>query len=102
EQYGPSRASGIVAMSLALASLVLTVNWAQGQSQPQPDYLSQGDVLLHTGARELALQKYRAGIEQDPSRKVTYQKRCIEVLLRMGKRAQAYEINAQILRDNPA
>jgi beta-lactamase regulating signal transducer with metallopeptidase domain/tetratricopeptide (TPR) repeat protein len=100
EPYGPSRASGIVAMSLVLASLLLTVNWAQGQSQPPSDYLVQGDVLLRAGAHELALQKYRAGIEQDPGRKITYQKRCIEVLLRIGKRTEAYEINAQILSED--
>jgi len=101
EQYGPSRASGIVAMSLAVVSLVLTMNWAQGQSQPQPDYLSQGDILLRTGANELALQKYRAGVEQDPSKKATYQKRCIEVLLRMSKRNEAFQVNAELLREHP-
>jgi beta-lactamase regulating signal transducer with metallopeptidase domain/Flp pilus assembly protein TadD len=101
EQYGPSRASGVVVLSLALACLVIGVNWAQGQSQPQQNYLMQGDMLLRSGANELALQKYREGMAADPARKVVYQKRCIEVLMRMDKKAEAYELNRQLLAEHP-
>ena len=88
-------------MSLALACLMLTVNWAQGQNQSQQDYLAQGDVLLRTGAHELALEKYRAGMERDLIQRAVYQKRSIETLLRMGRRSEAFEINAQLLQEHP-
>ena len=101
EQCGPSRASGIVALSLALLCLVIGVNWAQGQNQPLPDYLVQGDLLLRAGANDLALQKYREGMASDPGKKAVYQKRCIEVLMRMEKKAEAYELNAELLKEHP-
>jgi tetratricopeptide (TPR) repeat protein len=37
----------------------------------------------------------------DPKQKATYQKRMIEVLMRQGRRSEAADINAAILKDNP-
>ena len=100
----PSRASGMAALSLALACLVLSVHWARGQGQspsPAADYLAQGDVLLRAGANDLALEKYRAGVQQEPGKRLIFQKRMIETLMRMNQRAQAFEVNAQLLAEHP-
>jgi tetratricopeptide (TPR) repeat protein len=97
----PSPASGIVALSLAVACLVFSVNWAHGQSPAQTDLLAQGDVLIRAGASDLALQKYREGIQLDPAKRTTYQKRMIETLMRMGNRPEALAVNEQLLREHP-
>jgi beta-lactamase regulating signal transducer with metallopeptidase domain/uncharacterized protein HemY len=101
QEYGPSRAPVIVALSLAVAGLVFSVNWARAQSQPGNDYLLQGDTLLRSGATELALQKYMEGIAADPANRATLQKRCIEAYMRLGKKAEAAGVNAQLLKEHP-
>lgn len=97
----PSRASGIVAVSLMVACLVTGAHWAQGQNRPPQDYLTQGDLLMRAGAYEPALQKYKQGIEEDQAKRATYQKRSIEVLMRIGNKAGAAEVNAQVLMAHP-
>ena len=64
-------------------------------------YLTVGAIYLSMGDGDSAIKEYREGIAKDPKRKVTYQKSIIEVLMRQGKRGEAAEINAQILKDNP-
>ena len=100
-EYGPSRAPVIVALSLAVAGLVFSVNWARAQSQPTTNYLVEGDTLLRSGATELALQKFMEGVAADPANRATLQKRCIEAYMRMGKKAEAAEVNAQLLKEHP-
>jgi tetratricopeptide (TPR) repeat protein len=60
-----------------------------------------GDFYLRTGDTESALREYREGIAKDAKRKSSYQHAVIEVLLRQGKRAEAAEVNSQILKENP-
>ena len=64
-------------------------------------YRVVGDFYMRIGDAESALREYREGIQKDPKRKVTYQKDIIQVLLRQGKRAEAAEVNNEILKDNP-
>ena len=64
-------------------------------------YQLVGDFYLRIGDAESALREFREGIVKDPKRKVAYQHSVIEVLLRQGKRAEAAEVNTQILKDNP-
>jgi tetratricopeptide (TPR) repeat protein len=64
-------------------------------------YLTVGDFYLRLGEAEEAIKQYREGIAADAKMKSTYQKRIIEVLMRQGKRPEAAEINAQILKENP-
>jgi len=64
-------------------------------------YLVVGDFYLRLGDGDSAIREYREGITRDPKQKATYQKRIVEVLMRQGKRQDAAEINAQILKDNP-
>ncbi|MCX6628745.1 MAG: tetratricopeptide repeat protein [Candidatus Solibacter sp.] len=67
----------------------------------KPQALAVGDFFLIFGKLDQALQQYRAGVTDSPGEKPTYLKRQIEVLLRQGKRSEAVELNAQILRENP-
>jgi len=64
-------------------------------------YQVVGDFYLRTGDAESALREFREGIVKEPKRKAAYQHSIIEVLLRQGKRAEAAEVNNQILKENP-
>jgi tetratricopeptide (TPR) repeat protein len=64
-------------------------------------YLTVGDFYLRMGDGDSAIREYKEGIQKDPKKKNTYQKRVIEVLMRQGKRPEAAEVNAQILKDTP-
>jgi tetratricopeptide (TPR) repeat protein len=64
-------------------------------------YLTVGDFYLRMGDGDQAIKEYREGIAKDAKKKSTYQKRIIEVMMRQGKRSEAAEINAQILKDDP-
>jgi tetratricopeptide (TPR) repeat protein len=64
-------------------------------------YLTVGDFYLRMGDGDSAIREYKDGIAKDPKKKLVYQKREIEVLMRQGKRPEAAEINAQILKDVP-
>lgn len=65
-------------------------------------YLDVGDFYLRTGDAESAVREYREGVSKDSKNKTTYQKRVVEALLRQDKRAEAADVNAQILKDNPS
>lgn len=64
-------------------------------------YQTVGDFYLRIGDGESALREYREGSQKEPKDKLNYQHRIIEVLMRQGKRAEAAEVNAQILKDDP-
>jgi tetratricopeptide (TPR) repeat protein len=64
-------------------------------------YQVVGDFYQRIGDVESALREYREGIQKEPKRKVTYQKDIIQVLLHQGKRAEAAEVNNEVLKDNP-
>jgi tetratricopeptide (TPR) repeat protein len=64
-------------------------------------YQVVGDFYLRIGDAESALREFREGIVKEPKRKAAYQHSIIEVLMRQGKRAEAAEVNNQILKDNP-
>jgi len=65
-------------------------------------YLKVGDFYFRLGDADSAVREYKDGIANDSKQKATYQKRIIEVYMRQGKRAEAAEINQQILKDNPS
>ncbi len=64
-------------------------------------YIVVGEFYMLLGDGDSAIKEFREGIDKDPKKKVTYQKRIIETLMRQGKRNEAAEINAQILKANP-
>ena len=64
-------------------------------------YLVVGDFYFRNGDMPEALKQYKEGMAADPKQKSTYQKRMIEVLMRQNRRAEAADINAAILKDNP-
>ncbi len=64
-------------------------------------YLLVGDFYFRNGDSDEALAQYKEGMGADPKQKAIYQKRMIEVFMRQGKRTEAADINAAILKDNP-
>ncbi len=64
-------------------------------------YMVVGDFYMLLNDGDSAVREYREGIAKDPKRKATYEKHIIEALMRQGKRNEAAEINAQILKENP-
>jgi len=65
-------------------------------------YEKVGDFyLLQLNDFDAAMREYRDAIAKDPARKLVYQKRVIEVFLRQGKKAEAADLNAQILKEVP-
>lgn len=64
-------------------------------------YAVIGDFYLRLGDPEEAIRQYRQGMKETPAKKADYQKRIIETLLRQGKRDEAAQVNAEILKDNP-
>jgi tetratricopeptide (TPR) repeat protein len=66
-----------------------------------PAYQVVGDFYVRMGDPDSAIREFKEGIAKDPSRKATYQKDMISVLIGQHKRGEAAEINQQILKDNP-
>jgi tetratricopeptide (TPR) repeat protein len=64
-------------------------------------FTKAGDFYFRIGDADQAMRQYEEGISADKAHKVDYQKRIIEVLIRQGKTAQAYEKDLEILKDNP-
>jgi tetratricopeptide (TPR) repeat protein len=64
-------------------------------------YFVVGDFYMLLGDGDSAVKEYREGMAKDSKRKAAYQKRIIEALMRQGKRNEAAQINAEILKDNP-
>jgi tetratricopeptide (TPR) repeat protein len=64
-------------------------------------YSLVGDFYLRIGDTDSALREYREGIQKDPKRKALYQHDVISTLIRQGKRAEAAEMNNEILKENP-
>jgi tetratricopeptide (TPR) repeat protein len=65
-------------------------------------YMVVGDFYLRIGDGETAIREYKEGLTKDPKRKISYEKRMIEVYMRQGRRAEASDLNAQILKEDPA
>jgi tetratricopeptide (TPR) repeat protein len=64
-------------------------------------YMVVGDFYLRVGDGDTAIREYKEGISKDPKRKTTYNKKIIEVYMRQGKKADAADLNNQILKDDP-
>jgi tetratricopeptide (TPR) repeat protein len=65
-------------------------------------YVTVGDFYLRMGDYDSAVKEYREGIGRDAKQKALYQKRVIEVLMRQGKREEASQVNAEVLKANPS
>jgi len=64
-------------------------------------YVVVGEFYMMLGDGDSAIKEFREGIEKDPKRKLIYQKRIIEALMRQGKRNEAAALNAEILKAHP-
>jgi tetratricopeptide (TPR) repeat protein len=82
--------------------MVAVLNQIKSHAQDfQRAYLVVGDFYFRNGDMDEALRQYKEGMAADQKQKATYEKRMIEVLMREGKRTEAADVNAQILKDNP-
>jgi len=78
------------------------LNTLKSHFKDYPDaYMKAGDFYFRIGDADQAIRQYQEGMAADATHKVDYQKRVIEVLIRQGKTAQAYEKDVEILKDNP-
>ena len=66
-----------------------------------PAYEVVGDFYLRLGDGDSAIREYREGMAQDPKKKLDFQKRIVDVLVREGKRNEAADRNAEILKEHP-
>src|SRR3984893_3388181 len=64
-------------------------------------YLQVGDFYLAIGNADEAIRQYREAIQVTPKLKTDSEKRIIEALIRQGKRDEAVQLNAQLLKQNP-
>jgi len=64
-------------------------------------YFTAGDFFLRVRDTDTAIKQYKEGIDKDKAHKADYQKHIIQVLVDQGKTAQAYEMNMDILKENP-
>jgi tetratricopeptide (TPR) repeat protein len=64
-------------------------------------YLVVGDFYLRIGDGDTAVKEYKEGIAKDPKKKISYEKRIIEVYMRQGRRGEAADLNAQLLKEDP-
>jgi tetratricopeptide (TPR) repeat protein len=83
--------------------MVNVLNQIKGRAKEfDQAFLTVGDFYLRMGDGDQAIREYREGMGKDLKRKATYEKRIIEVLMRQGKRAEAADLNSQILKDDPS
>src|SRR5262249_18494323 len=84
------------------AAMLQTLQEIKSHAADYPQaYLKVGDFYLRLGDGDSAIKEYREGAGKEPKLKLTFEKRIIEVLMRQGKRAEAADMNAQILKQDP-
>ena len=84
------------------ADVERTLDQIKSHAKDYPQaYITVGSFYMRQGEGEAAIRTFRDGMAKDPKQKVVYQKQIIEVLLRQGKRAEAANLNAEILKANP-
>jgi tetratricopeptide (TPR) repeat protein len=64
-------------------------------------YFVVGDFYLRIGDGDTAVREYKEGLSKDPKEKLKYEKRIIEVYMRQGRRGEAADLNAQLLKEDP-
>jgi len=84
------------------ADMTKVLNGLKAHFKDYPDaFMKAGDFYFRIGDADQAIRQYQEGMNADTSHRVDYQKRVIEVLIRQGKTAQAYEKDLEILKENP-
>ena len=78
------------------------LNTLKSHFKDYPDaFMKAGDFYFRIGDADQAIRQYQEGMSADSAHRVDYQKHVIEVLIRQGKTAQAYEKDLEILKANP-
>jgi len=84
------------------AEMVSMLNQIESHAKDfQRAYEVVGDFYFRSGDMTQALQQYKQGMAADPQHKTSYQKRMIEVLMRQNRRAEAADVAAAILKEDP-
>ncbi len=84
------------------AAMLQTLQQIESHAGEYPQaYLVVGDFYLRLGDGDSAIKEYRQGADKNPKLKLTFEKRIIEALMRQGKRSEAADLNAQILKQDP-
>ncbi len=65
-------------------------------------YLTAGDFYVRINDLDTASKQYQEGAQKDPNRRAEYDKREVEVMLRQGKKDQAYTKTLEMLKTNPS
>jgi tetratricopeptide (TPR) repeat protein len=64
-------------------------------------FFRAGDFYARLGNLDEAIRQYQEGVAKDPGHLVDYQRRIVEMMMREGKKSEAYEKNLEILKSNP-
>ena len=64
-------------------------------------YLTAGDFYVRINDLDTAMKEYQEGEQKDGSHRQEYEKRQIEILLREGKKDQAYTRTLEMLKSDP-
>ncbi len=64
-------------------------------------YITAGDFYARIRDYDMANKQYQEGAQKDKSRRSEYSKREIDVLLRQGKKDQAYAQSLELFKENP-
>jgi tetratricopeptide (TPR) repeat protein len=64
-------------------------------------YLTAGDFYARIRDYDMAIKQYQEGAQKDASRRGDYSKREIDVLLRQGKKDQAYAQTLELIKEDP-
>jgi tetratricopeptide (TPR) repeat protein len=84
--------------------MVKVLGEIKGHAKDYPEaYMKVGDFYLRLGDGDSAIREYNEGLQKDKDakRKPEYLKRKIEVLMHQGKRAEAADLNQQLLKEYP-
>jgi len=73
----------------------------QADSRSVDSFIQAGDFLYRNGQVDEAFRKFAEAAAQHPEKKITFQKRQIEVLIRQGKTADALNKDLKILQEDP-
>ena len=82
--------------------MLAVLDQIKSHANDYPDaYMVVAEFYLRLGDGDSAIKEYQAGEAKDTKRKLDYEKRIIEVLMRQGKRSEAADRNAAILKNDP-
>jgi tetratricopeptide (TPR) repeat protein len=90
------------AMERRVPDMMGVLQQIKSHASEYPDaYMVVAEFYLRLGQGDDAIKEFKEGQTKDPKRKLAYEKKIIEVLMRQGKRSEAADRNAAILKADP-